>query len=249
MFLTLMVIGLAGLVVMALPALGGHGHAHSATVPHHATHMEPVSLRRVGDVLQGTLFDRSKGGAEPEAGTRPPTRRWLGWIPSPRLVFSLLALYGAFGNALVHAAHLRPLAASLLAALPTLIVERLLVTPLWNLVFRFQGKPSSPMEALVLEDAKAVTPFRNGRGVVAVVRDGRLVQFSAHLVEPSRRIARARRRPPVRRRGRLRARASHRFGPGTQDLIRIRVGRIAPIARGRGVFAWNPLSPSPWNLL
>ena len=31
MFLTLMVIGLAGLVVMALPALGaGHEHAHSA---------------------------------------------------------------------------------------------------------------------------------------------------------------------------------------------------------------------------
>jgi hypothetical protein len=35
----------------------------------------------------------------------------------------------------------------------------------------------------VLEEAKAVTPFRNGRGVVAVVRDGRMVQFSARLVE------------------------------------------------------------------
>jgi hypothetical protein len=185
MFLTLMVIGLAGLVVMALPALGGHGHGHSAIAHHHGTHADPVSLRRVGDVFQGTLFHPKRGDAEPKGGTKSPARRWLGWLPSPRLVFSLLALYGAFGNALLHAAHLRPLAASLVAALPALLVERLLVTPLWNLVFRFQGKPSSPIEALVLEDAKAVTPFRNGRGVVAIVRDGRLVQFSAHLAEPT----------------------------------------------------------------
>ncbi len=183
MFLTLMVIGLAGLVVMALPALGGHGHGHSA-IAHHASH-GPVSLRKLGTILQGTLFNANTktGGAEPRRAARSRARRLLRALPSPRLVFSLLALYGAFGNALVHAAHLRPVGAALAAVLPTLLVERLLVTPLWNLAFRFQAPPSSPMEALVLEDAKAVTPFRNGRGVVSVVRDGRLVQFSAHLVE------------------------------------------------------------------
>ncbi|HXN46783.1 MAG TPA: hypothetical protein VN893_09115 [Bryobacteraceae bacterium] len=178
MFLTLMVIGLAGLVVMALPALGGHGHGHSSAF-HHGAH-GGFSLRKLGALFRGTLFNAKSG--RPESGSL--ARRLVRFLPSPRLVFSLLALYGAFGNALVHAGHLRPLVAALVAILPVLLVERLAVTPLWNLAFRFQGQPSSPMEALVLEDAKAVTPFRNGRGVVSVVRDGRLVQFSAHLLQP-----------------------------------------------------------------
>ena len=108
-----------------------------------------------------------------------PTR----FIPSPRLIFSVLALYGAFGNALVRAAHLTPLVAALLAVVPAAAVERFAVTPLWNLLFRFEGRSSSPLEELVLGDATAVTAFRNGRGIVSLVRDGRLVQFSAQLIE------------------------------------------------------------------
>jgi hypothetical protein len=177
MFLTLMVIGLAGLVVMALPALGGHGHGHSGAV-HHGGHGGFAAGKL------GTLF-KGKGGAPRLNGDTPSLASLsLRFLPSPRLVFSLLALYGAFGNALVHAGHLGPLVAALLAALPALLVERFAVTPLWNLAFRFQAQPSSPLGALVLGEAKAVTPFRNGRGVVAIVRDGRLVQFSAHLLEP-----------------------------------------------------------------
>jgi hypothetical protein len=167
MFLTLIVVGLAGLVVMALPALGGRGHGHGHGHPSGGPHR-----------LQGALGLRKLGA--------------LRFLPSPRLAFSVLALYGAFGNALVHAAGLRPFVAALVAILPTLMVERLAVTPLWNLAFRFQGRPSSPLGALVLEEAKAVTPFRNGRGVVAVVRDGRLVQFSAHLAPPQGADARVR---------------------------------------------------------
>jgi hypothetical protein len=34
-----------------------------------------------------------------------------------------------------------------------------------------------------MSEATAVTPFRGGRGVVSVVREGRLVQFSARLIE------------------------------------------------------------------
>ena len=52
-----------------------------------------------------------------------------------------------------------------------------------NLLFRFEGRPSSPLEELVLCDATAVTAFRNGRGIVSLVRDGRSVQFSAQLIE------------------------------------------------------------------
>jgi hypothetical protein len=185
MFLTLMVIGLAGLVAMALPALGGrsHGHGHSVTSYHGAPY--GLSLRKIGALFSGTLFNAKKGPRGRGGGDRSLARNLLRLLPSPRLVFTLLALYGAFGNALVHAGHLPSMAAALGAVLPALFVERFVVRPLWNLAFRFQGQPSSPMGALVLEDAKAVTPFRNGRGVVAVVRDGRLVQFSARLLQPA----------------------------------------------------------------
>jgi len=53
------------------------------------------------------------------------------------------------------------------------------------LVRRFRGRPVGPLEGLACEEARAVTPFRNGRGVVAVTRHGREVQLSARLVEPA----------------------------------------------------------------
>ncbi len=173
MFLTLMVIGLAGLVVMALPALTGLAHGHGAASAH-GSHA-PFAARSLG-FLKGKSGQPGLGG-----GASSLASMCLRFLLSPRIAFSLLALYGAFGNALVHAVHLHTTLAAVIAVVPTLLVERFAVSPLWNLAFRFQGQPSSSLGALVLEEAKAVTPFRNGRGVVSVVRDGRLVQFSAHL--------------------------------------------------------------------
>jgi hypothetical protein len=173
MFLTLMVIGLAGLVVMALPALTGLAHGHGSGAAH-GSHA-PFAARSLG------LLKGKSARAGLEGGATSLASIFLRFLLSPRIAFSLLALYGAFANALVHAVHLRPTLAAVIAVLPTLLVERFAVSPLWNLAFRFQGQPSSSLGALVLEEARAVTPFRNGRGVVSVVRDGRLVQFSAHL--------------------------------------------------------------------
>jgi hypothetical protein len=174
MFLTLMVVGLVGLVVMALPALTGVSHGHGAAG--HGAH-GALGLRGLG-ALRGKGTDTGLAvGAQSVA--------WAGarFVPSPRLIFSLLTLYGAFGNALVHAAHLGGAMAAILAVVPTVLVERFAVAPLWNLAFRFQGQASSSLDALLLDEARAVTPFRNGRGVVSIVRDGRLVQFSARLVD------------------------------------------------------------------
>ena len=182
MFLTIMVVGLVGLLVMALPALGHHGAAHQlgghgpgahvGQLAHgHAPQLSAPATRALTTQTHGT-----------NALTLAPTGITR-FLPSPRLVFSLLALYGAFANALWHAAHLTPLVAALVAVLPAALVERLLVTPLWRLLFRFQGQPSTPLEVLILAEASAVTPFRNGRGIVSLVRDGRAVQFSASLVE------------------------------------------------------------------
>ena len=62
---------------------------------------------------------------------------------------------------------------------PALLVERALVRPLWNVLFRIQAPACSPLKQLVLDEA--VVPFRNGRGMVSTVRDGRRVQLVAYL--------------------------------------------------------------------
>jgi len=180
MFLALMVAGLVGLMMMALPALarhGGGGHHHlgaakPGVLPAHGAHATH------GTHASDALIKQSNALAAAEA-----PRGLVRLVPSPRAVCSVLALYGAFGNALVHSAHLPLLVAALVALLPAIAVERLAVAPLWRLLFRFQGQPSSPLEELILAEATAVTAFRNGRGLVSLVRDGRLVQFAATLVE------------------------------------------------------------------
>ncbi len=192
-----MVVGLVGLLMMAVPAFRHHGHAHPA-------HGGRAVLTRGGSARTGggqagadraALVVDAPGGAVSAASAGraivPADARvaWLlRWVPSPRVICSWLALYGAFGNALVHAFRMRVAPAVLLAALLALVIERLLVRPVWNLLFRFQGQPSSPLEVLVLSEAQAVVPFRNGRGMVSVVRDGRLVQLAATLREDDARI-------------------------------------------------------------
>jgi hypothetical protein len=205
-FLTLMVIGLVGLVMMAIPAFGRHGHAGSTG--HGGHHLGHGGHAGAGGHQLGTGHGAAHAGAGhsvgPHVATAPlahpaapapgvnvnqemvpadarGSSGWVRLIPSPRAVFSVLALYGAFGNALAQAAHLPMLVAALVAVLPTLAVERFAVTPLWNLLFRFQAQPCAPLEELIFDEATAVTPFRNGRGLISVVREGRLVQFSARL--------------------------------------------------------------------
>lgn len=177
-FLALMVAGLTGMVVMALPGMSrfhtGHGlHLGGHSVPHLGAHAGHAGGAHAAG--HGAHHAESGGGLG---------KSWLGGlIPSPRTIFSLLALYGAFGYTFVEAGHLAPNLAGLAALAPAWLIERFMVTPLWNFLFQFQAEPDKPLEALMLCEAKAVTPFANGRGIVSVVRDGRTVQFSARLIE------------------------------------------------------------------
>jgi hypothetical protein len=167
MFLVLMVIGLVGLAAMALPALGKHATGT------HALHAGHIAKLTPGSVVTAATTAITKA---------PVAVTWLRFLPSPRGIFSSLALYGAFGNVLL-AADLALGWAALAAVVPAAIVEGFVVTPLWRLLFRFQGQPSTPLAAVVMSEATAVTAFRRGRGIVSVVRDGRSVQFSARLVD------------------------------------------------------------------
>ncbi len=196
LFLTVMVVGLVGLVMMALPVFR-HGHVHAAHGGHggHAGHAgghaaigRGGAAPRLGGGRAGAgrtglgVGNGATAGAEVIPADAAPGGL-LRFVPSPRAICSVLALYGACGNALVHAGHLRFATAALVAVLPALLFEYAAVRPVWNLLFRFQGQPSSPLDALLLSEAQAVVPFRNGRGMVSVVHDGRVVQLAATLRE------------------------------------------------------------------
>jgi hypothetical protein len=203
-FLVIMVAGLIGLLLMALPGLQQHGHA--GTTPHiappahaglrlghaPAAHGSGQALPgvRAGNAAAHTgavVAPRSAGGVPANAAGPAQNVEAAGFeiarlIPSPRAIFSMLTLFGAFGYALFTVLHVWQLAA-LIALVPAWGIEYFAVRPLWNLMFQFQGKPTTPIEALVMCEAKAVTPFRNGKGLVSVEHDGRVVQFSARLQE------------------------------------------------------------------
>jgi hypothetical protein len=206
-FLVLMMVGLAGLVLMALPGLtqghalgtGGHMPLGGAGLSHLSAGHEGISgalglshsagdsASALGGAVHGAgsvlVHAQSQMPATvPQAGSP----LWLGalhLVPSPRAVFSFLAIYGACGYALIHSGTLGVVLAALVALVPAVAVERLIVTPLWNLCFRFQGIPTTALETLVLVEAEAITPFHNGRGIVQVEHDGRMIQLTAHLVK------------------------------------------------------------------
>lgn len=104
------------------------------------------------------------------------------YMPEPHLIFSFLALFGAFGNVFQSALRLPAGPSALGAGAIALLLDWLVITRLWRFVFRFTGTPASPLTSLLLDQAEAVTAFHNGRGIVRAVLDGRAVQLSAELV-------------------------------------------------------------------
>ena len=183
-FLVVMLIGIVGLVLMAIPGLNRHGHSIQAAghgAAHGLGHSAPHTAgTHVGTRSSGSTSVSGAGGAAKDA-LPSSLAGMLRWIPSPRMVFSLMTLYGGFGIALADGAHVSKILAALLAILPAALIERFAVTPCWNMLMTFEGIPSSPLEELTFQEAEAVTPFRNGKGMVSVNRDGREVQFRATL--------------------------------------------------------------------
>jgi hypothetical protein len=183
MFLILMVIGLVGLAAMAIPAFGrGHGGGLSG----HGLSGHGLSGHGLSGHAGAASVAGGRGALQQLLPADPAHEGLLRFVPSPRAVFSVLALYGAFGNAALRAFHLPGVLAALVAVPPALLVEWALVRPLWRVLFRVQAAPSTPLEHLVSNEALAVVPFRNGRGLVSTVRDGRRVQLMASLREDQR---------------------------------------------------------------
>ena len=166
-----LVLGAAGLAIMAFQGMGGghgdhagHGHGHDAG---HAGH----------DGHTGDSGSHSHSHSHSDSGVG----KFLWSFASPRVWFSVLLGMGLAGRAL------RPVFDGgmmlFVAALGLgLIFEGALVRPLWNLAFKFASRPALSLESCVEDEATAVTAFdRNGQGIIAVDLDGHVVQLLATL--------------------------------------------------------------------
>lgn len=172
-----LVLGVAGLLIMALQGIGGghgdHGHHGSDAGGHaHTGHS--------GDAHSGHAHSHSHSNAHSHSHDSA-VGKFLWSFASPRVWFSILIGMGLSGRAM------RPLfdggALLFVAALGIgIIFEWALVRPLWNFTFRFASRPAMTLESCLEDEATAVTAFdRNGQGIISVDLDGHVVQLLATL--------------------------------------------------------------------
>ncbi len=213
-FVVSLCVGLGGLLLMAVPGVRRHGragHARAARGRSGAARGRGGAARGRGGAarggrapLHGGHVVRHAGRGARAAQAQPgqahahqvprPQRGepvsavdgLLHYVPEPRVVLTVIALFGAFGNVLAHVTA-APFVVQLVgAALSAALVEWLIVGRIWKLALRFTGEPSSPLETLIMQRVQAVTAFRNGKGIVQVERDGRALQMAAELVTEDR---------------------------------------------------------------
>lgn len=149
--------GATGLVAMAIGGVSHVGHGGHAGHEGHGHAGHAAHAHHAGD--HGAL--------------------WLQSFLSPRVLFSLLVGFGAGGMLAAPLSEPWRLGAGILGAV---VLEALLVGPLWRFLFRFESNPAVTLDSSIEDDARAVTSFdANGCGLVALDVDGQIVQLLATL--------------------------------------------------------------------
>ena len=166
-----LIIGVAGLGVMAVSGLGRHGggtHGHGGH----------------GHGGHGHAGGHGHGHAGgPGGGIGAQAATWM--LMSPRFVFAGLLGFGLIGVAF--RSWIGGIALLGVAIAGGIIIERLLVAPLWKLSMRFASNPANTLESATFSEAKVVSNFdRNGQGIVALEVDGQVQQVLATLTEADR---------------------------------------------------------------
>ncbi|MBV9868378.1 MAG: hypothetical protein JO316_23740 [Abitibacteriaceae bacterium] len=207
-----LLLGFVGLVAMAFSGLGHHGaggHAHGGHIGHgsgahalghgsahghalhgpagHAAHGQGVHThgtqsaathghqsanREHGEVRGDSTSLQTQSGS----GLSGSLMAWL----SPRVIFSVILGFGATGM-LIHQLLHEPTTMAL-ALVGGWGFERLLVSPVWNLLLGFASNPARTLEDAVAEEARAATDFdASGSGLIALDLDGQVVQVLGTL--------------------------------------------------------------------
>jgi hypothetical protein len=191
LYTTSLVLGAAGLLIMALQGIGGGhgdhagGHSHGGHAGHgHTSHHDPVHDPLHGSV-HGSLHASSHTHHDWSVG------KFLWSFASPRVWFSVLLGMGLAGRATRGFFDAGPMLFVAAFGLG-LLFEGVLVRPLWNLAFKFASKPALTLESCVEDEATAVTAFdRNGQGIILVDLDGQMVQLLATLSADDRALGAA----------------------------------------------------------
>ena len=180
-YLWTLLLGAAGLAAMALSGIGSHSHTHGAHGQGHAhAHGHAHSL------LSGARSGGARSGGA-RSGRAHGSARTLWALTSPRFLFSFALGFGATGLIARQALSGAFLAAAAVGG--AVLLERALVSPLWNLIMRFASKPAQMLESAVADEATAVTAFDpNGHGIVSLEVDGQIQQILATLSEEDRRL-------------------------------------------------------------
>ena len=208
LYISSLLLGATGLTAMALSGLGSHGHAGGSHGHGHAGHLHGghghaghghlghghaapghavASHAAHGHGSASGHGVQSAHGQHSVAHGHGVASRALWTIASPRFLFSFALGFGATGIIARQA-----LGGALLAAAAVggaVLLERALVTPLWNFIMRFASKPAETLESAVTDEATAVTAFDpNGHGIVSLEVDGQIQQILATLSADDRRL-------------------------------------------------------------
>jgi hypothetical protein len=176
MFLMALVLGLVGLISMALLGIshaGGHGQ-HSSHGHHDGFH---------GHSHGGHQHSSHAHGS----GEHGIWNQLLIFV-SPRAIFSLALGFGAVGMTV---SFLPPVLAVLVAGAGAIMFERLLVQPYWNMLFKFSSSPAKNLESVKGALATANTNFdANGQGLIELELDGQIRQVLGTLTDKTTKVTR-----------------------------------------------------------
>jgi len=197
LYTSTLLLGAAGLVVMALGGIGRHaGGARHSGVGHQAGHnlggARHGGANHAGHAGHGHAGHNHAahahaGPSAPHLGFRQAAARTLWTFASPRVLFSLFLGFGTSGSLF------RPVLPEPLLLVTALfgavVFERAIVGPLWSATLRFASEPAATLESSVTDVATAVTSFdANGQGIVALEVDGQVVQVLGTLQSVDREL-------------------------------------------------------------
>ena len=180
-----LVLGGAGLGVMAIGGFGRHAGQTHGGATHHGGGSHGTGSHHGAAVQSGHATGHATAGhAHQTHGAVSTNARSLTdtfWsLASPMLLFSVLLGFGVTGL-LLH----RVLSGVLLAGVAVagaILFERLIISQLWKLLLRFASTPALAIDSVLEDEARAVSGFdAKGCGLISVEFDGQVRQLLGTL--------------------------------------------------------------------
>ena len=183
LYISSLLLGAIGLGAMALSGVGSRGHSNAHGHGDGGGHAGHGGAHGHGGHAHGHGHGHGEHGHGQHGHSHfsdSLAGRTFWSITSPRFLFSFALGFGAAGE-LFKSTLSGPLLLAIAIA-GGVLLERLLVSPLWNFTMRFASEPATTLESAITDEATAVTSFdANGQGIVSLEVDGQVHQILATL--------------------------------------------------------------------